>query len=154
MKPADFEFISQLVNKRSGLVLTKDKAYLLESRLMPVARKRGLKGLEDLISAIRTSKEEGLLRPETVTACAAQRPGAERGDLAVDLINARRERVDPRTEDLVAVARLLLDRAEAIAEKAERPDSHQGAKEAVAEAAIRHRLVPCAVRRGPPVRAR
>lgn len=65
MKPVDFEFLSQLVNKRSGLVLTKDKAYLLESRLMPVARKRGMKGLEDLISTIRTSKEEGLLREVT-----------------------------------------------------------------------------------------
>ncbi|MCH6590192.1 MAG: protein-glutamate O-methyltransferase [Alphaproteobacteria bacterium] len=61
MKPADFEFISQLINKRSGLVLTEDKAYLLESRLMPVARKRGMKGLEDLISTIRTSQEESLL---------------------------------------------------------------------------------------------
>lgn len=65
MKPADFEFLCQLVNKRSGLVLTKDKAYLLESRLMPVARKRGMKGLEDLISTIRASKEEGLLREVT-----------------------------------------------------------------------------------------
>ncbi len=65
MKPADFEFISQLINKRSGLVLTEDKAYLLESRLMPVARKRGMKGLEDLISTIRTSEEEGLLREVT-----------------------------------------------------------------------------------------
>ncbi len=65
MKPADFEFISQLVNKRSGLVLTEDKAYLLESRLMPVARKRGMKGLEDLISTISASKEESLLREVT-----------------------------------------------------------------------------------------
>ncbi len=65
MKPADFEFISQLINKRSGLVLTEDKAYLLESRLMPVARKRGMKGLEDLISTIRTSQEESLLREVT-----------------------------------------------------------------------------------------
>ena len=65
MKPADFEFLSQLVNKRSGLVLTEDKAYLLESRLMPVARKRGMKGLEDLISTIRTTMEEELLREVT-----------------------------------------------------------------------------------------
>ncbi len=65
MKPADFEFISQLINKRSGLVLTEDKAYLLESRLMQVARKRGMKGLEDLISTIRTSQEESLLREVT-----------------------------------------------------------------------------------------
>ncbi len=65
MKPEDFKFLSQLVNKRSGLVLTEDKAYLLESRLMPVARKRGMKGLEELISAIRSRNEEDLLRDVT-----------------------------------------------------------------------------------------
>ncbi len=65
MKPEDFNFLTQLVNKRSGLVLTEDKAYLLESRLMPVARKRGMKGLEELVSAIRTSNEEALMREVT-----------------------------------------------------------------------------------------
>ncbi len=65
MKPDDFEFISGLVKERSGLVLTADKAYLLESRLMPVARKRGMKGLEDLIGVIRAKKDEGLIREVT-----------------------------------------------------------------------------------------
>ena len=36
MRPADFDFISKLLKDRSGLVLTPDKSYLLESRLMPV----------------------------------------------------------------------------------------------------------------------
>jgi chemotaxis protein methyltransferase CheR len=53
MKPDDFDYISKLLKERSGLVLTKDKAYLLESRLMPLARKRGLKGLEDLLDLLR-----------------------------------------------------------------------------------------------------
>ncbi|HEC14243.1 MAG TPA: chemotaxis protein CheR [Rhodospirillales bacterium] len=61
MKPEDFEFISTLIKQRSGLVLTKDKAYLLESRLMPIARKLGLQGLEGLISTIRMKKEEALI---------------------------------------------------------------------------------------------
>jgi chemotaxis protein methyltransferase CheR len=65
MTPDDFDFISKLVNDRSGLVLTKDKAYLLESRLMPVARKRGMKGLEELISAIRSHSEEDVIRDVT-----------------------------------------------------------------------------------------
>ena len=65
MKPEDFDFVSNLVKDRSGLVLTKDKAYLLESRLMPVARKRGMKGLEDLVSALRLRPEEALLREVT-----------------------------------------------------------------------------------------
>lgn len=61
MSPQDFEFISTLIKSRSGLVLTPDKSYLLESRLMPVARKHGLKGLDDLIGTMRTRKDEALI---------------------------------------------------------------------------------------------
>ncbi len=61
MSPQDFEFISTLIKSRSGLVLTPDKSYLLESRLMPVARKHGLKGLDELINTMRTRKEEALI---------------------------------------------------------------------------------------------
>ena len=65
MKPEDFDFVSQLVKERSGLVLTKDKAYLLESRLMPMARKRGMKGLDELVQTIRMRREENLIREMT-----------------------------------------------------------------------------------------
>ena len=53
MKPDDFEFVSRLIKSKSGLVLSEDKTYLLESRLMPIARKRGLKDLGELIGAMR-----------------------------------------------------------------------------------------------------
>ncbi|KZB73185.1 protein-glutamate O-methyltransferase CheR [Thalassospira profundimaris] len=53
MKPEDFEFISRLIKSKSGLVLSQDKTYLLESRLMPIARKRGLKDLTELIGLLR-----------------------------------------------------------------------------------------------------
>ncbi|MGB0694473.1 MAG: CheR family methyltransferase [Rhodospirillaceae bacterium] len=53
MKPEDFDFVSKMLKDKSGLVLTKDKSYLLESRLMPLARKRGSKGLDDLIAQLR-----------------------------------------------------------------------------------------------------
>ncbi len=53
MKPEDFDFVAKLLKERSGLVLSKDKSYLLESRLMPVARRRGMKGLDELVAAIR-----------------------------------------------------------------------------------------------------
>ena len=65
MKVEDFDMFSNLLKQRSGLVLTKDKAYLLESRLMPVARKWNMKGLEDLAQAVRTRKDEPLLRDIT-----------------------------------------------------------------------------------------
>jgi chemotaxis protein methyltransferase CheR len=53
MKPDDFDFVAKLLKERSGLVLNKDKSYLLESRLMPVARRRGMKGLDELVVALR-----------------------------------------------------------------------------------------------------
>ena len=65
MKPEDFDLVSRFVRERSGLVLTKDKAYLLESRLMPVARRRGMKGLEEVVAAIRTKRDESLMREVT-----------------------------------------------------------------------------------------
>ncbi|KAA0685427.1 CheR family methyltransferase [Azospirillum brasilense] len=65
MRVEDFDMFSTLLKQRSGLVLTRDKAYLLESRLMPVARKWNMKGLEELASSVRTRKDEALLRDIT-----------------------------------------------------------------------------------------
>ncbi|WP_158047183.1 CheR family methyltransferase [Skermanella pratensis] len=65
MKVEDFDMFSTLLKQRSGLVLSRDKAYLLESRLMPVARKWNMKGLDELAIAIRTRREEALLRDIT-----------------------------------------------------------------------------------------
>jgi chemotaxis protein methyltransferase CheR len=65
MKPDDFDFVSQFFKDRSGLVLTREKAYLLESRLMPVARKKGLKSLEELVAAMRAGRDSVLLRDVT-----------------------------------------------------------------------------------------
>ena len=57
MNTEDFEFISALLKKRSGLILTRDKMYLLESRLTPVARQFGLGGLQGLIDSIRKRQD-------------------------------------------------------------------------------------------------
>lgn len=65
MKVEDFDMFCTLLRQRSGLVLTPDKAYLLESRLMPVARKWSLKGLDELAAAVRSKREEALLRDIT-----------------------------------------------------------------------------------------
>lgn len=61
MKAADFEALATLLKKRSGLALTEDKSYLLESRLMPVVRRHQLTGLEDLAQLVRQGKDEALL---------------------------------------------------------------------------------------------
>lgn len=61
----DFEMIARLLKERSGLTLTKDKAYLLESRLSPVARKWSFKGFDDLCVAIRGGRDEALMKDVT-----------------------------------------------------------------------------------------
>lgn len=60
MRTEDFEFLANLLKDRSGLMLTPDKVYLLESRLTPLARKRGLDTLDALIQKLRLSRDEGL----------------------------------------------------------------------------------------------
>jgi chemotaxis protein methyltransferase CheR len=61
MNVNDFEYIAQLLYQRSGLVITQEKAYLLESRLNPVARKWDLDGIDALIGALRSKKDERLM---------------------------------------------------------------------------------------------
>jgi len=61
MSPEDFDYISTLLRSRSGLVLTQDKAYLLESRLMPIARKNELQSVDDLIGKMRKAASDSLV---------------------------------------------------------------------------------------------
>jgi chemotaxis protein methyltransferase CheR len=61
MKHDDLEFLAGIVRQRSGLVLTADKGYLLESRLSPVARKEGFNSVEELVAAVRTRRDERLM---------------------------------------------------------------------------------------------
>lgn len=61
MTPDEFEFISQLLKKRSGLALTQDKLYLLESRLMPIARVNNCVDLSAFIRLLRTKMDEKII---------------------------------------------------------------------------------------------
>lgn len=61
MNSQDFEFVSQLLRKRAGIVLTADKMYLLESRLAPLARKEGLPSIDDLVQVVRARRDERLI---------------------------------------------------------------------------------------------
>ena len=58
MKPDDFDLFVTLLKQRSGFTLTRDKSYLLESRLVPVLRKWNLKSLEDMAQAVRERRDE------------------------------------------------------------------------------------------------
>ena len=58
---SDFAFVAREVRLRSGLVLSSDKAYLIETRLTPLARKEGFTALSDLIAIARNRRDETLL---------------------------------------------------------------------------------------------
>lgn len=61
----DFELLCGIVKSRSGLTLSPDKAYLLENRLMAVARKWGMTDIDGLAAAVRGGPNEELLREIT-----------------------------------------------------------------------------------------
>jgi len=56
----DFSFIAGLLKSRSGLIITQDKTYLLETRLSPMIRELGLKDLSALIDLLRQPAFEAL----------------------------------------------------------------------------------------------
>jgi chemotaxis protein methyltransferase CheR len=53
--PLDYEFLRKLLKDRSGLDLSSDKQYLVESRLIPLARRIGLSGITELVAKIKGS---------------------------------------------------------------------------------------------------
>jgi chemotaxis protein methyltransferase CheR len=61
MTPADYDYLRRLLKERSGLVLSADKQYLVESRLLPVAHRAGLETLAQLVQKLRGMKNEPLV---------------------------------------------------------------------------------------------
>jgi chemotaxis protein methyltransferase CheR len=61
MTPLDYDFLRKCLKQRSGLVLSADKQYLVESRLLPVARKAGHASLGDLVETLRRGGNEPLM---------------------------------------------------------------------------------------------
>ena len=54
MTPPDYEYLRKLLKDQSGLDLSADKQYLIESRLAPLARKAGLAGIPELVQKMKT----------------------------------------------------------------------------------------------------
>lgn len=65
MNSRDFEFLAELLKEKSGLMLTPEKVYLLESRLTPLSRKRGMESLDALIQKLRSGQDSGLVKDVT-----------------------------------------------------------------------------------------
>ena len=64
---SDVDFISDVVRQRSAIVLDRSKEYLIESRLVTLARQRGDASVEDLVRKLRAAPS-GPLRDEVVEA--------------------------------------------------------------------------------------
>jgi len=61
MQTQDFQYLSAILKQRSGLALTDDKAYLIESRLLPIARSQGFADIGQLCNSLRLKANESLL---------------------------------------------------------------------------------------------
>ena len=53
MTPPDYEYLRKLLKDQSGLDLSTDKQYLIESRLLPLSRECGLSGISDLVQKMK-----------------------------------------------------------------------------------------------------
>ncbi|GLR91980.1 CheR family methyltransferase [Bradyrhizobium iriomotense] len=72
MTPPEYEYLRKFLRDHSGLDLSADKQYLIESRLLPLARKVGLSGIGELVQklqagsgALITSVVEAMTTNET-----------------------------------------------------------------------------------------
>jgi len=59
--PSDYDYLRKLLKTRSGLTLSADKQYLVESRLLPVARKTGAANLSALVANLKMPNAEPLI---------------------------------------------------------------------------------------------
>ena len=62
MKDEVFTFLAKLLREQSGLAISRDKEYLLESRLNPLARRHGQPGIEAMWPAMRSGLDHALQR--------------------------------------------------------------------------------------------
>jgi chemotaxis protein methyltransferase CheR len=51
--PVEYDYLRTFLKSRSGLVLSDEKQYLIESRLLPVARKNGLASISALVAKLK-----------------------------------------------------------------------------------------------------
>jgi chemotaxis protein methyltransferase CheR len=51
--PTEYEYLRKFLRDHSGLDLSADKQYLIESRLLPLARKASLSGIGELVQNSR-----------------------------------------------------------------------------------------------------
>jgi chemotaxis protein methyltransferase CheR len=62
VRPDDLEFLCALVRARSGLVLSGERGFFVETRLAPLARRENLASVSELVARIRDNPGEALAR--------------------------------------------------------------------------------------------
>ena len=67
MSQSDYDYLCNFLKERSGLALAPDKEYLVDNRLLPVARRHGRKTVAELIQMLKAS-DAGHLKVEVTEA--------------------------------------------------------------------------------------
>src|SRR5207302_1594789 len=60
LSPADFDYVRRLVREHSAIVLEDDKGYLVEMRLLALARREGLDSVGALVARLGARAANGL----------------------------------------------------------------------------------------------
>ena len=58
MNPTEYEYLRKFLKDNSGLDLSADKQYLIESRLLPLARKAGLSSIAELVQKLQAGSRQ------------------------------------------------------------------------------------------------
>jgi chemotaxis protein methyltransferase CheR len=62
MRPVDFDYVRNFVRAQAAIVLEPGKEYLVESRLLVLARKENFKGIDELVEKLRANPRDELHR--------------------------------------------------------------------------------------------
>lgn len=62
MTAADFDYVRSFVRSEAAIVLEPGKEYLVESRLLSLARKENIPSIDDLVRTLRSEPKNGLYR--------------------------------------------------------------------------------------------
>ena len=62
LSAAEFNYVRRLVLEQSAIVLEDDKGYLVESRLLPLARREGFASLDQFVGRLQSEHFNGLHR--------------------------------------------------------------------------------------------
>jgi chemotaxis protein methyltransferase CheR len=61
MKPDELDYVAELARVRAGLKVDRERLYVVESRLGPVARREGFGAIREMLLACRQRKDERLI---------------------------------------------------------------------------------------------